>query len=352
MFERVAEFLREKIRKSMQPGERFPGIKVLSTELGVSEWTLRSAQALLSKEGILEVRHGSGVYVAQGKKTTIGIYSNLDVLQPRSSRAHQLTIHFLRKWLIAQGLRCEVYIGNVTANEQTALDPHSRFAEDVHDHRLDGLVMLNVPETSAWIEWYKTLTIPVVGSLTRYCASNDYPQVIKRAVGALVNQGCQKLALLDWDTGHSLPEFQKAIREQGLAYHPEWVRGNLHPMLAGAGWEEFREIWLAQKDKPDGIIIGDDLLYREASHAIQELGVDVPGELKLVAQTNKYAPPPHTSEVTVIEYDHAKLAKIYGECLLKLMQGESPDPQSLVWDVKFRHINKYSSRKDHVSTAD
>jgi DNA-binding transcriptional regulator YhcF (GntR family) len=50
----------------LRPGERLPALRDLATELGVNHNTLRAAVGKLEREGVLESRHGSGTFVADG----------------------------------------------------------------------------------------------------------------------------------------------------------------------------------------------------------------------------------------------------------------------------------------------
>ena len=48
----------------LQPGEALPGLRVLAQQLVVSPNTVVKAYAALESEGLIDIRHGSGAYVA------------------------------------------------------------------------------------------------------------------------------------------------------------------------------------------------------------------------------------------------------------------------------------------------
>jgi len=50
----------------LQPGERFPALRELADVLGVNHNTVRAAVAKLTADGLLETRHGTGTFVAEG----------------------------------------------------------------------------------------------------------------------------------------------------------------------------------------------------------------------------------------------------------------------------------------------
>jgi DNA-binding LacI/PurR family transcriptional regulator len=118
--------------------------------------------------------------------------------------------------------------------------------------------------------------------------------------------------------------FREELERAGLEYRPEWVRADLHPNADGVGWSDFREVWTAHRqNKPDGLLIADDQLLRDATRAIRELRVRVPDELHIVSHANKDLPvtrPPFP--LAYVEYDPDAQASAIAEMLLKLLRGE------------------------------
>lgn len=53
----------------LQPGDELPGIRTLAKELVVSHNTVAKAYSELEHEGLLELRHGSGAFVAARRGT-------------------------------------------------------------------------------------------------------------------------------------------------------------------------------------------------------------------------------------------------------------------------------------------
>lgn len=62
----VETLLRERLRDGhWKPGERLPNEVQLATEIGVGRSSIREAVRLLARDGLLDVRHGSGTFVAE-----------------------------------------------------------------------------------------------------------------------------------------------------------------------------------------------------------------------------------------------------------------------------------------------
>jgi GntR family transcriptional regulator len=63
---RVANAIREQVQSGkLERGVQLPGEVELARELGVSRQTLREATRLLTREGLLTIRHGVGTFVAE-----------------------------------------------------------------------------------------------------------------------------------------------------------------------------------------------------------------------------------------------------------------------------------------------
>jgi DNA-binding transcriptional regulator YhcF (GntR family) len=65
----------------LQPGDRFPAIRTLSTELRINPNTAQKAVAVLVRENILEVRTGQGCFIASASRVT-NRKSSLHLLEP------------------------------------------------------------------------------------------------------------------------------------------------------------------------------------------------------------------------------------------------------------------------------
>jgi GntR family transcriptional regulator len=70
LYFQLAELIREQIRQgALEPGDRLPSERELSDRYQISRMTVRHALAYLEREAVVDVRHGSGSYVAEPKLT-------------------------------------------------------------------------------------------------------------------------------------------------------------------------------------------------------------------------------------------------------------------------------------------
>lgn len=64
LYEQLERLLRAYVKdRGLKPGDRLPSERVLATALKVSRVSLRQATVSLEVQGLLEVRHGGGIYV-------------------------------------------------------------------------------------------------------------------------------------------------------------------------------------------------------------------------------------------------------------------------------------------------
>jgi len=325
--ERVANDCQARLLQPRRAGGRLAPVRELAAELGVSVPTVRAAQRLLADRGLLQIRHGSGVYVAgAAAKNWIGIYTAFDVFQPRTSSFHTLVPYALRNYFSNHAIDAEIYVGRSAAGEYDQQPPNPRFLADVAAGRLSGVVFLTAPTSDGWEEWVAGLHIPAVGDHTTYQVNTGYEEMIRQAVRHLGRHGRRRIAMLSYAPGTGQNLLQKALAEAGLPLHREWVRHDFHPMLSGSGWEEFREIWDARREKPDGLLVTDDVLFDEARIAIQELGIRVPEQLRIVTHANKGAVRRYPFPVTEAQCDPERYAEALGAMLLKRLRGKPVEP--------------------------
>lgn len=324
LVEQVAARLRRDFLTHAQPATRLPPVRRLAADLGVSITTLRAAQALLAREGLLQLRHGLGVFVAgPAPARWIGIVSELDLCAPRTSCYFTRRASRLRALLAEQGFQAELYIGLSQPGEHREQPSCGRLLADLEAGRLTGLVFIDAPETHAWRQFIDGLQVPAVGALTPYAVGPEPAHFVELGVAELQRQGCRNLAMLTWDHRMAGPFFEE-VATRGLQTLRNWVRTDLHPQHAGAGWEELREIWSAGREKPDGLLVGDDLLMDDAAGAILELGIRVPEQLRIVTHSNRGSAIRLPLPATRIVQDPEDAARATLRLLLPRLAGQTP----------------------------
>lgn len=334
LYQQVAAALRQEIRQHHQPGDRLESVRQLAAQLKVSCNTLRGALAVLAREGLVESQPGRGVFVrpAARPEACVAILSELDISDPGCSYFFRRVPQTLRLFLRQHGVASRLYIGHIPAVGVEAADAAARvcheFYQDLEAGRFQAVVEFNtsVHTQPRFHEAMATVHMPYVPAGS---SGIDFDGLLRQGLARLRQAGRQRIAVL----GHfadGVPEaIRRALAEAGLACNPAWIRGDLHPASPGAGWEELMEIWAARREKPDGLLVTDDILFNDASKAILALHLAVPAALHVVTHSNRGSGiyPPFAADR--LEIDPDVIAAGYGRRVLELLTGQAPAPALL-----------------------
>jgi hypothetical protein len=294
--ERVEAALRAELAGA-KAGDKLPPERELAERYGVSIVKVREALTLLAREGLVERSHGRGTFVRElPVRDWVAVVLVHDLAHPSLSYYERAVFQSLRKRLNALGVPARGYVAHGDPATYDIFDC-PEFLQDLEARRLRHVIPVG-----------GDLPPEVVGALERHGVArtlHDVAQGIARqrklvraGVRYLREQGRRRLALLAWMgrqegwgerwnwPGESAV-FKEELGAAGLSYRDAWVRGDLPPNLAGAGWEEFREIWRGGNGRPDGLLIANDILAHDAAIAIAECGVNVPDDLLVVTHENK-----------------------------------------------------------------
>jgi DNA-binding LacI/PurR family transcriptional regulator len=331
--QRLVEELR-KVLKGAQAGDRLDSMGAIATQYGVGINTVRMAMMTLQNEGWVRLVHGSGCYVSRppqdNTRRVIALLSDYNLLlTPNGSCFHARLMHELRLYFNTNDCSARFYIGQVgseaSAGEELTC---AEFLEDLELNQISGVVATSTRPMMSWLKPIHAKGIPVVGmggwnkNFTGI-VDPDVCGAIRNAVVQFVGNGRSRPAYIGWEKS-SIAAFSAVLEEVGLRPNPRWTKAGLAPIDPGAGWSDFREIWAGSGEKPDCVIFGDDILFRDAVPAIEASGVHVPSELEVVVLSNAGASLPQPFPYTRMDCDPAELAGAMGALLLQDLAGESP----------------------------
>ncbi len=335
----IATILRKEVIAKYQPGDRIPGDNELAERFKVSYMTVRQAMVSLVHEGVLVRRQGSGTYVAeQTGSLTVAIYTELDIYRQAGGSFAALVVGHLQQILEDAQIPSRMFIGAIPAyNERepgvqpVADEPTCQgFIEAAKSQRLRGVFQINAPAHESWLKPLRQRKIPVIGADEgiSHLIRTDICSGITLAVERLVSEGLRDLALIDWTGKAERPDtarhaFRAAMQAHGLEIAPERMAGDIHPLLPGAGWYQFRAIWQAATRKPQALIIADDYLFRDALYSALELGVKIPDGLRIVSLRNRGSSVCSPLPVLWMENDPELYARAYLDRLLAIEAGDS-----------------------------
>ncbi len=332
--QQVAERLRVEIA-ALPPAARLPAESALAKRFGVSVNTLREALSVLAQEGRIDRRHGAGTFVATPPPARhVGLWYGWDALYSQSGASQRLFSH----------LQAELGALNLPAKLYLATGAHRDFAgdlvcedcvRDILAQRVSALAVVSGRVAPAVWTAVQQQRVPVVGMPVpdippTVAIGVDTAAMIRQGLERLRAAGCRRVAYLTWLDERApaarnaavLAEFRAAAAAANLPVDPEWLRGNLHPTLPGAGYELLREIWSARAEKPDGLLVGDDTYLPDIVSAIHELRIAVPEQLQMVVVANRGVTLCPFFPIDRLEVDLTAHARIMAATLARLARGE------------------------------
>jgi DNA-binding LacI/PurR family transcriptional regulator len=334
-------------------GARFPTAAQLRQELGVSFDTLNAALGELERQNLIERRSGVGVYVAPRLQYQVAMVFDPSFFQGAGhSPFWDILVSEMRQR--ADSTIFSMHFAPPNAHEP--LDVMLR--QQLATGQIQGVIG-SVSELKT-IEAIEESDVPFVrfGGVGKNVVHLDYRAMIFDAVRALKREGRRKIGLWKFVRPHvpaPFPQeyrdeieqmFEEALREIGLKFRPGLVKNNRHlrPRVGDVtqqtqqeqGFYTAREVFSGpEKERPDAVVITDDLMTRGALTALHKLGVGVGPEQELCIATQSNACSPillgHEDELIRLEYDPAEVASTLFNNLHALMSGRRKD-------VSTRHI--------------
>jgi DNA-binding LacI/PurR family transcriptional regulator len=198
------------------------------------------------------------------------------------------------------------------------------FWESLDQGVLSGVVCLATRSDSRWLSRVLARGVPVVGDDPGfgYRVSVDHEDLVRKGVEYLAAQGCRNLALIGWGCGAL---FERLLREHSLEARADWICCDVNPSVEGGGWQQFHRLWQAYVEKPDGLLIADDLLFATARTAIREATADVARGLRVVTHANKGFFAPGLFPVAQLEVDPEAYALQMAQMTVALLSRKEPE---------------------------
>lgn len=332
-------------------GRKLPNFNDLCASLGVSKVTLDRALARLEVQGIVVRRHGSGIFVGpRVGQRTIGVAIGQDLFRPAGSPVPRLMFDQVQRHYQARGDAIQPYLDLSPYKDTSRV--RAEIQRDVEAKHLDGLILLaaHSPQQHAW---FRELSLPVVKARHRHSygwgVSTDTDHLIDTAVAALAQRGCRRLGLfthlerrLVRHYGNvKLDRFRQAVARYGATTDmrwchlpcrdvEEWLPANA-PSYEELGHEGARDLLArlerdGEADRPDGLVITDDVMARGTLTALTRAGVSIGTQLQIATQSNRGAGTllGYEQDVVRLEVDPAALAEKMCAMLDELVDGGRP----------------------------
>ncbi len=290
LYLQTMEQVREMLR-SRKPGERIETEPELLRILGVSAVTLRRAIGELEREGIIERRQGSGTYYlgdSPVQRKHVAVVLGVDETSANLSPYFPKMVREIRKALGRLGIASRPYHGDLPLGIEATGIHCPDFFDDVRLGRISGMISFFTYREPGWVSLLRKHNIPFIDPLetrTIFPRSNFLPWAIDLAD----RHGRRKVAAVTWESPTDgvnpfTRELTALAEKHKIGLERSWLDASVNGWEPGMGWERFRDIWRSAKEKPDMLIVGDDMVFSDVQHAILELGIRVPEDLLVVVR--------------------------------------------------------------------
>lgn len=343
----VFHVLRGRI-KTMPVGVPLPTFSELKGVLNVGQLTIQRAYDMLEVQGYIDRKVGKGVFVADRTQTgEFAIVILPEMLGPPASPYYALTCNALVEMVHERrpSTNIKMHFGKVDAINHQFIPPqdliHPNIAaklrgvfsfhplcEEGHEEVGQELSRLGVP----------VITMGEKGRLSGdYSVAFDSEDSVRQYLTALAQAGCKTIGILgkvSFGNKTTFPWIKpdlEAAKSLGLELRPEWIPISkcLSEITDKIGYEQFLQLW-KRNEKPDGIIVLDDVVCRGVLRGCLQLGVDLPGDIQLITHANKRVELPYHKSITRLEFDAEEQARHAVDIARNLLQGNTVEVRKIL----------------------
>ena len=283
----------EELCRRLGPGAKLPRMAELQLELGTSPTTLNKILGEMEAAGLVMRRRSVGVFVAESAPCQLehlALVCRPSFFQTaRHSPVWSLLLELLNARAQAGGTSFDSYF----SREGDQANPLPRpLMREVEGGRIGGVMGVGLSQAAA--SWLME-RVPVVNLYGKghVIVGIDVAQAFELCLEQLKERGCERIGL--WTPALTMgdPEgartwlrqttqsFQKTLALHDLPFEAALVQSNENwllqpppqqPLPAEQGYQTARAVLQGGGPRPDGVLIGDDLMARGALAALRELG--------------------------------------------------------------------------------
>lgn len=331
----IQDHFRAQIRKgTLVAGDRLPPERQLADQFGVSLLTVNKAMAGLESEMLLDRQSSRGTYihpdVARGQ--IIVVFDTCHFANPALAGFYHKLLEALTGEVKSHGMRPTHILGHGDPGRAfiDSLEPRST----IWNQTAGVLAMAGL---ESFEDDLLVRHVPAV-TLTTYQTQGSHPvvldmhELVVRAYRHLLGRGCRRIAIIfniDMQQGAFHVDYMGRatyrddlfvqLAQLGPAVDPTLIRPGCR--TAEQGYKAMCQLWQSD-NKPDGLIISDDNTAMGVGKAILDLGIDTPGQLKVVTHATVGVERDFPLDFTRCQYDLKRICRGAFGLLYRLMLGE------------------------------
>ncbi len=317
---------RKEILKELGVGALFPSQNELAARYGVSIMTVSEAVGALVQDGILERIQGRGTFVREPSEPQgmIGVLTELDICHPGTSPFFLHLIQGIRREIEGRGWVSRFYAGHSVpfGGKDVKKISCQDFYLDLQEGRLTGVVLVGTQVAALQQAMRETgVSIPFVHEASGDVRLLDYGELIRQGVRYLASRRCKTVGFISCGiSGENRALFEKECLSCGLEFRPEWQIEAVYRHAQGDGAEALRRLWTASCGRPEGLLVLDDMLYRDLAPMLLHNGIRVPEDVVIVSHMNVRDTRPLAPKPVMLMVDPDEMAVVMVKWLADLRQ--------------------------------
>jgi len=226
----------------------------------------------------------------------------------------------------------------ILCNADKKKEKEIRVINTLLEKQVDGLLFMGGAVTEEHEQAFRTANVPIVLCATSDESGNipsvdiDHEQAAYDAVQALIKQGHTRIAMIsgtleDPSNGYArFSGYKKALAEAGIAYDETLVRIGNYRYESGA---EAMRYFIELDNRPTAVFSATDEMAIGAIHAIQDGGLQVPGDISVISVDNSRMASMVRPQLTTVAQPMYDIGAVSMRLLTKLMKKENVE-QALV----------------------
>ncbi|GCE31674.1 hypothetical protein KDA_71580 [Dictyobacter alpinus] len=345
------EEVRKKIREmaiEKGPDAQLLPVRELCELFSTSRITLREALAPLLADRTLYSKEREGIFVSPHiHHKLVAILFDASVFALRGVSPFWTNLWFLFSQEAERRARFkqqtyEFY--TIMPNMDASHSLPDQVIQMITNQKVDGVLAVGL--SSPLREWLLKQSIAYVSFAGGgpWVVELDSVEMVTMAARALLQQGCTKIGL--WQIALQRQEqddiqdyatfqgLQRAYQEALLPFNSQYSKILPLPVVQPTYSMPFQEqgyllakeyFSLPESERPDGVILGDEMLAHGALTALQELGVRIGQDVKIASHANMNSPMLFGyRNMTIFEFDAIEIVQTMFSLLDTLLQGQTP----------------------------